>query len=51
MIYIFHAVGILCLINVVTGLLSGNQISEVGKKVMLPSVAISLVYVIWLIIK
>jgi hypothetical protein len=46
MIYIWHAIGILFIINAVTAVLSGDQIGELGQKMFPTSLVVSAVYVI-----
>lgn len=49
MSYIFHSIGILCLINVASGLLAGDQILAVGRKAMPLSMVVLIAYFIWLV--
>jgi hypothetical protein len=46
MIYVWHALGILCAINVVTGFLAGDQITATGRKAMPLSLVVVAAYLV-----
>ena len=46
--YIFHAFGILCIVNMIVGFLAGDNLSEKARRARPVSILASVIYALWL---